>query len=163
MWQAFWSLTLASETSWVVVIEIMFSNSVLCVLVYCFSIILKQRRLVCCDNSIEKVVIDVACLDEIFTDFDSAPFLICNSAWNKICTDPPLSIIFINSITNYLPVNVQLIPSIFVFIQFCLATSSWVSTALLDYEQLTVTPWIIVNIIMTQFEFFKLFRVTCAR
>jgi hypothetical protein len=30
-------------------------------------------------------------------------------------------------------------PSIFVFIQLCLATSLWVSTALLDYEQLTVT------------------------
>jgi hypothetical protein len=59
------------------------------------------------------VSIDLAGLDEIFTDFDSSPFLIYNSAWNKICTDLPLSIIFINSITNYLPVNVQLI------INFC--------------------------------------------
>jgi len=52
-----------------------------------------------------------------------------------------LSIIFINSITDYLPVNVRLIdpPSVFVFIQLCLATSLWVSTALLDYEQLTST------------------------
>ena len=116
MWQTFWSLTLASETSWTVMVEILFSTSVLCVLVYCFSIVLKQWRLVSCDNAIEKVLIDLACLDEIFTDFDSAPFLIYNSAWNKICTDPPLSIIFINSITNYFPVSVQLIlPSIFVF------------------------------------------------
>jgi hypothetical protein len=53
----------------------------------------------------------------------------------------PFSIIFINSITDYLPVNVQLIdpPSVFVFIQLCPGTSLWVSTALLDYEQLTST------------------------
>jgi len=139
MWQAFWFLTLASETSWVVVVEIMFSTSVLCVLAYCFSIILKQWRLVSCDSAIEKVLIALACLDEIFTNFDSAPFLVYNSAWNKICTDPPPSIIFINSITNYLPFNVQLIPSIFLFIRLCLATSLWVPTALLYYEQLTVT------------------------
>lgn len=120
------------------VVEIMISTSVLCVLVYCFSIILKQWTLVSCDYAVEKVLIDLACLDEIFTDFDSAPFLIYSSTWNKICTDPPLSIIFINGITNYLPVNVQLIlPSIFVFIQLCLATILWVSTALLHYEQLT--------------------------
>jgi hypothetical protein len=52
-----------------------------------------------------------------------------------------LSIIFINSITDYLPVNVRLIdpPSVFVFIQLCLATSLWVSTALLDYKHLTST------------------------
>jgi hypothetical protein len=84
------------------------------------------------------VSIDLAGQDEIFTDFDSAPFVIYSSAWNKICTDL-LYIIFINSITNYLPVNVQLILHQCFFIQLCLTTMLWVSTALLDYEQLTAT------------------------
>jgi hypothetical protein len=89
-------------------------------------------KIVPCDSAFEKVSIDVAGLDDIFTDFDSALFLICNTASNKICIDLPLSIIFVNILTNYLTVNMQLIN--FGFYQLCLATSLLVFTALLDSE-----------------------------